>query len=298
MAFTLTGDARYKALHDGKKGLITPDDIQQIVVAYDNQPVTRCELELLLPPSNRGALLKDHGDNIDAFIKKTTGNDERNLALRLSLEAYKYAISPNHDDVSATLERWRRVVAMRQNRVLVPGRAAQIYSQLISTFLGAGEFEFLRQVLQYVGLTPEVYLPTVPGAFIDLNDLCFRIAKITLDIDLLQWQWEEEGRARGEPEPLSPKEKGENIAEWHWKQVPPPGGRPELQYHVTDMTLSVLRVAFAQASDQGLKEITVKLQEGYQSPPSRYYKIEKRGLSFSRPPPWYFCVSMKPPREA
>ncbi len=263
---------RYATLRDwatAKQGLVTPADVRTLIHDEAQEPVTRCELELVLPAKDRETLLAAH------LQDPLTAADKANLNLKSSLEAYHLAIAPDYNDVEATLERWRRVVAMRQNRVLNPARAAQLYSQLTSCMLCQGEFPFLRQVLTYVGLTPDVYLPE--GNEIDLNRLCFHIGKTTLDIDLERWRFEEEGRAKGEPEPRTPKERGESMAEWLWQQVVPPGGRTELETHVRDMTESVLRVAFRHAKDQGLTQLTLWLQED-QDPPSRYHRIDQRGL--------------------
>ena len=68
---------------------------------------------------------------------------------------------------------------------------------------------------QYVGLTSEgVYLPSAATPLkCDLNHACYKIGKQMLDIPLEKKQWEQEGRRRGLPEPLSPREQGEAIAE-------------------------------------------------------------------------------------
>lgn len=239
------------------------------------RPLTRCELELLLPRDR--ARLR----SLEEHTGKETGKQP--LSLGLSLRAYESAIVENHQDVGTTLERWRRVVALRQNRVLVPGRAAELYSQLISTLLWADEFELARQVLMYVGLTPEgVYLPATGAPLVcDLGAVCYKVGKQMLDLPLEKWEWDVEGKRRGQAEPPSPREQGEAIAEWHWKQVAPEGGDFELVHYVNDMTLSVLRMALREAKARGHGTLTLRLQE-VADPAAPFWGISKRGVLLPR----------------
>jgi hypothetical protein len=260
---------QYDALHNlalSVRASTSPGDPLSFIESLsERQSVTRCEWEVILSSQCR---ITAKESLASSGISKA--NEKYTLSQRLSLDAYEFAVTADFNDIEGTLERWRRVVAMRQNRVLVPGRTAQIYSQLISVFLRADEFDFLRQVLQYVGLTPDIYLPR--GQLFDLEKLSCQVAKVMLDIDLEQWQWEEHGRALGAPEPLSPREKGENIAEWLWKQVPPVGGRFELEFMVRDMILSLLRVGFREARQRGLSSVVIKLPLP-SKPSSPYFQI-------------------------
>lgn len=103
--------------------------IRTAILEGNHQPLTRTELELALP-RDRAPLRALEAEAQQGQAKQ---QPPKSLALALSLRAYESAVAENHKDVGATLERWRRVVALRQNRVLVPGRAAELYSQLIST---------------------------------------------------------------------------------------------------------------------------------------------------------------------
>lgn len=252
--------------------------IRTAVLEGGHSPLTRCELEALLPTDRMA--LQDAEQS--ASLPSTDKEARACLPLALSLRAYEQAVADNHGDVGATLERWRRVVALRQNRVLVPGRAAELYSQLISTLLWADEFELARQVLAYVGMTPEVYLPSPSSSsssplVCDLNALGYKIGKEMLDIPLEKWEWEREGKRRGEPAPLSPREQGEAIAEWHWKQVAPEGGDTELEHYVVDMTLAVLRIALREVKARGQASLSVRLQE-IKDPAAPFWGVGKRGV--------------------
>jgi len=268
--------------------------IRTAILDGGHRPLTRTEIELIMPRDRAGlrALEKGKGEEEGGQPppRSTDKEAKQHLGLGLSLRAYEAAIAENHGDIEVTLERWRRVVALRQNRVLVPGRAAELYGQLISTLLWAGEEDLVRQVLQYVGLTPEgVYLPSAasssspaPSPLVcDLNGVCRTIAKIMLDIPLERWEWEVEGRRRGAPEPPSPKEQGEAIAEWHWKQVAPAGGDAELEHYVNDMCLSVLRLALREAKRRGRAALTLRLQE-VSDPGAPFWGVGTRGLLLPR----------------
>jgi hypothetical protein len=256
--------------------------------AGGHRPLTRCELELLLPRDRAPlrALEEEEKEGEQGGspppCRSTDKAAKKDLGLALSLRAYEHAVAANHNDVGATLERWRRVVALRQNRVLVPGRAAELYSQLISTLLWAGEADLARQVLQYVGLTAEgVYLPAASSEVCDLNVLCYKVAKQMLDIPLEKWEWDAEGKRRGQPEPLSARDQGEAIAEWHWKQVAPRGGDEELAHYVVDMSLAVLRMALREAKARGRSSLTLRLQ-AVADPAAPYWGIGQRGLLLPR----------------
>ena len=109
--------------------------IKTAILDGNHKPLTRTELELLLPRDRAPLRALEEAEG------KQEQHKQKNLALGLSLRAYESAVAENHKDVGATLERWRRVVALRQNRVLVPGRAAELYSQLISTVRRGGVWD-------------------------------------------------------------------------------------------------------------------------------------------------------------
>lgn len=100
----------------------------------------------------------------------------KSLALALSLRAYESAVAVNHKDAGATLERWRRVVALRQNRVLVPGRAAELYSQLISTVSVSSVMCVCRSAQ-----LPRIFQPVCEVFVCLCSDLCVSIEYFNID---------------------------------------------------------------------------------------------------------------------
>ena len=130
-------------------------------------------------------------------------------------------------------------------------------------------------------MSPLVYLKTDEEkgkgfGLIDLDALSFNVCKIMLDLPLHQYEWELDGKANGLSEPLAPREAGENMAEWHFKQVMPEAGWPEMEYRAADMTLSIIRAAFRHAKDVGVKHVSIRMQRPSQNRP--YLGLARRGV--------------------
>ncbi|KAG5190359.1 hypothetical protein JKP88DRAFT_261978 [Tribonema minus] len=162
------------------------------------------------------------------------------------------------------LHLWRRNVALRQNRILQPARVAELYTLMINLCVGDGEWELVKQVLTYVGLTPaRLYQPTTRT--IDMRSIGVTVAGIMLDLDLERMEWERAAEDERGSEPLSPRQKGGDLADWYYKQVLPPGGETALERRVCDFALAVLRIAARHASavtllNETLSPVEVTLQ--------------------------------------
>lgn len=100
--------------------------------------ITRTELECLLHQvQDRQALLSEV-DGARANGGKHDGLDTT-YSYQVLTEALKDVKSQQ------ALHLWRRNVALRQNRVLMPARAAELYALMINTCLAEGEWELPRQ---------------------------------------------------------------------------------------------------------------------------------------------------------
>ena len=103
----------------------------------------RTEIEVLLGRSGYRNELREAWDHV--LGKK--GKEEKHLSVEENLgwKAWKSSLAKDHADVEANLERFRRVVALRQNRVLTPGRAAELYVSLVSSLINANEWGLAKR---------------------------------------------------------------------------------------------------------------------------------------------------------
>lgn len=99
----------------------------------------RTEVEVLLGASraDRDKLREQWHHIMEQKVKE--GKKSLSIEERLGFSAWKSALAEDHSNVEANLETFRRVVALRQNRILVPGRAAELYVCLVSSLLNADE---------------------------------------------------------------------------------------------------------------------------------------------------------------
>ena len=82
---------------------------------------------------------------------------------------------------------FRRNIALRANRVLMPARNAQIFAQLINVLIAADEFPVARAVVEYVGLTPSTYCQhnkMTSMAIIDLQTILSYVSRKMLEVDI------------------------------------------------------------------------------------------------------------------
>ena len=129
-----------------------------------------------------------------------------------------------NDDYTQQLNIFRRNIALRANRVLLPARNAQIFSTLINAMIAANEWTFARSVVDYVGLTPATYCAAnAPCVDIDVTRTSTYILRKILELDLDRLAWVNAGR-RPEDEPSTPRSRGESVQEWLYTQVRRGGG--------------------------------------------------------------------------
>jgi hypothetical protein len=189
--------------------------------------ITRTELECLL------------GERCDRERLRHELSSLAPPAKSFSLMALEESLAEGYNDQERNLHLFRRNVALRQNRVLMPARAAQLYAAAINACIIVHDWEtaarwgvthhvacvmptlsscsqsfddrdrfFTGRVLQYVGLTPRQYYDGGEGGSgrLDLNSLGYIVGQGMLDLDLESMEWGAlSHEQRKGPAPLKPK---------------------------------------------------------------------------------------------
>ena len=146
------------------------------------------------------------------------------------------------------LNKFRRNIALRANRVLHPARNAQIFALLINCMIADGSWVSARDVIAYVGLTPAKYCEMKDTEIIiDFDTISGYIARRMLELDLDRMAWVTMGRDPA-TEPSTPKSRGESVQEWLYTQV----HRSDLGFRTADMVLAVARLALRQAVSEAI----------------------------------------------
>ena len=144
--FTMAG-ARYDLLYSlGQKASspsTTPKDLGTGIIdsittlEKDGKYITRTELECILRgcPHPRSSLRP--------IIDQAKANLDKDVTSSYSYQVLHEALMEVPSKQALNL--WRRNVALRQNRVLMPARAADLYALMINTCLAEGEWELPQQ---------------------------------------------------------------------------------------------------------------------------------------------------------
>jgi hypothetical protein len=155
---------------------------------------------------------------------------------------------------------FRRNIALRLNRVLNPARNAQIFTHLYSTLISDGYWEDLVQMSSYVGFSPHCYYKNQKICF---NEISKYVLEEMLELDLTLLKWISAGKIGLKPR--SRKENNECPQEWFYTQI----SRPDTNYRIQDMLMSILRLALR----YGAHDIKKKMSEGKQSYENNTLKI-------------------------
>lgn len=145
-----------------------------------------------------------------------------------------YAEFWNVSSMSAS-NAFRRNIALRLNRVLVPARNAQIFSHLYCALLSEDLVDALVDMSSYVGFSTPSYFN---NGTVSLNCIATYMIESMLELNLEVLAWHSAGRPQTE-RPLSSKEAGASPQEWFYAQII----RPDTNLRIRDMLLAVLRFA-------------------------------------------------------
>jgi len=143
----VVGGKRLDLLHSLKQQAVSPSTTPQelttvildslITLEKEGSYLTRTELECVLQhcPHPRPTL--------SPLIDKASSSLSKDITSSYSYQVVKEAMKVVPSQQALNL--WRRNVALRQNRVLMPARAAELYCLMINTCLAEGEWELPQQ---------------------------------------------------------------------------------------------------------------------------------------------------------